>query len=195
MGHLIPPDAVSTLPTPLTIPISHSSAVVNIILHAMYNLSSLHYHPTLEMVEAALDALASYGTSIQLLALPDLPLHTLIVSFAPYAPLDAYAVAAKHELENAAITISSHLLAYDLSRLPDTTVQKMGPLYLKRLVLLHQSRLAALRDIVFKAPDKHPIVPGCNEELQQQMLGAWAHAVAQLVWDVRPSKSVVYPTQ
>ena len=188
MGNLIPPHAVSI--TPLIISISQPSAVVNIVLHTMYGLSCLHYHPTLEMVEAALDALAfSYGVPVQLLAQPDLPLYTLIVSFAPYSPLDAYAVAGKHKLENAAVAISSHLLAYDLSRLPDAAVQKMGPLYLKRLVLLQRNRLDALRNIVVKAPEKHPIVPGCNEELQQQMLRAWAHAVAQLVWDVRPSES------
>ncbi|TBU63620.1 hypothetical protein BD310DRAFT_944728 [Dichomitus squalens] len=190
MGNLIPSDDAEASATPITVAMPHPSPVVNIILHTMYGQSCVHYLPTLEMVEVALDALAlSYGVPIQPSALPNQPIYTLLLSFAPYRPLDAYAVAGKHGLEEAAVAISSHLLAYDLARLPDSVSQKMGALYLKRLFLLHQSRLIALRNILYKPPATHPPTVMCNEVSQQRMLRAWAFAVAQLVWDVLPSAS------
>ena len=190
MGNLIPPDDTEDPTHPVVVAVPQPSTVVNIILHTMYGQSCIHYLPTLEMVEVALDALAySYGVPLRPLALPTLPIYTLLLSFAPFRPLDAYAVAGKHSLEEAAVAISSHLLAYDLARLPDSTAEKMGVLYLKRLFLLHQSRLLELRNILFKAPATHPQTAACDETSQQKMLRAWAFAVAQLVWDVLPSES------
>ncbi len=191
MGNLLPPPgAVNTIPPLLTLHAPHSADVVNVILHTMYGLSCAHYLPTLETVEAAVDSLSLlYGVSVPPLAVPGMPLFQLIYSFAPFRPLDAYAIAAHHELHDLAVMISSHLLAYDLSQLPDAAAQKMGPVYLKRLFVLHQSRVAALRGILFKAPETHLPVAGCDQDNQQMLVRAWALAVAQLVWDVLPSKS------
>ncbi|KAI0721318.1 hypothetical protein C8T65DRAFT_631311 [Cerioporus squamosus] len=190
MGNLLPSPGAVVTPPLLTLHAPHSSEVINVILHTMYGLSCAQYLPTLEVVEAAVDSLSTlYGVSVPALAAPGMPLFQLIHSFAPFRPLDAYSLAAHHGLEDLAVTISSHLLAYDLSRLPDTAAQKMGPIYLKRLFLLHQSRVAALRNILFKAPEEHPPVTGCGQDNQQAMMRAWALAVAQLVWDVLPSVS------
>ena len=195
-GGLIKPEpsVVTPVPTPpvapQTIRIPFFSHVANVILHTVYGLSCVQYLPTLEAVEAALDALTMvYGVSIEAYTVPHMPLYELILSFAPFRPLDAYALAARHSLEDLCVTISSHLLAYDLGRISDSAAQKMGPVYLKRLFLLHQSRLAALRSILFKPPPTHRPASGCGEEMQQQLTRAWAFAVAQLVWDVLPSKS------
>ncbi|KAI0756686.1 hypothetical protein C8Q80DRAFT_1129935 [Daedaleopsis nitida] len=195
MGNLIPPEPTDSTPpqsptTPLTLHISCPSHVTNVILHVIYGLSCAQYLPTLEIVEAAVDALhLFYGVPINAVAAPQMPLFQLLLSFAPFRPLDAYALAAHYSLEELCVAISSHLLAYDLARLTDSVAQKMGPLYLKRLFLLHQTRLAALRTILYKAPSMHPPAPGCSEQTQQQLKRAWAFAVAHLVWDVIPSVS------
>ncbi|KAI0800945.1 hypothetical protein C8Q74DRAFT_1364605 [Fomes fomentarius] len=203
MGTLIPPDSsvvIPALPTPqtsesvpsslYTVRMPLRSEVVNVILHTIYGLSCAQYLPTLETVEAALEALALlYGISVKTHTTPGAPMYELILAFAPFLPLDAYAVAAHHELEELCVAISPRLLAYDLARLPDVAAQKMGPLYLKRLFLLHQNRLSALRDILFKAPSSHPPAPRCSEETRQQRMRGWAFAVAELVWDVLPSVS------
>ncbi|KAI0830633.1 hypothetical protein BC628DRAFT_1354930 [Trametes gibbosa] len=179
--------APSTLPavyTPL------SSDVLNVVLHTMYGLSCLHYFPSLETVDTALSTLAQYNISLQPLATPNQPLYQLLLSFAPFRPLEAYTCAAQYALEDAATTISSHLLAYNLAQLPDELAEKMGPLYLKRLFLLHHTRLDALRNILFKPPSPHSLpFPGCSPETQQELTRTWAHAAAQLVWNVLPSVS------
>ncbi|KAI0673456.1 hypothetical protein C8Q78DRAFT_626824 [Trametes maxima] len=182
----IKPDGTHGLPAVDT---PHHSDVLNVVLHTMYGMACLHYFPSLEVVDAALSALALYGTPLQQYARPNQPLYLLLLSFAPYHPIEVYAVAACHGLEDAAVAISSHLLAYDLANLPDGAAQKMGPLYLKRLLVLHQSRIAALRAILFKPPSAHPAAPGCTAETQQQLTRAWAFAVAQIVWDILPNVS------
>ncbi|OSC99522.1 hypothetical protein PYCCODRAFT_1470221 [Trametes coccinea BRFM310] len=179
---------------PSTLPLVHvlqNAEVLNVAIHTMYGLSCLHYYPTLEVVDAALDALKLYGAPVQVLAAFNQPLYQLLLTFAPFRPIDAYAIAAHHSLEDAAVAISSHLLAYDLSRLPDETAQKMGPIYLKRLFVLHQSRIIALRNILFRPPASHPPAPGCTPDIQQRLTRAWALAAAQLVWDVLPSVSTM----
>lgn len=191
MGNLIPPDPTppESLATPLTLQFPHPSHVTNVILHVIYGLSCAQYLPTLEIVEAAVDALhLLYGVSIKAVAAPQMPLFQLLLSFAPLRPLEAYALAAHYSLEELCVAISPHLLAYDLARLTDRVAQKMGPMYLKRLFLLQQNRLAELRAILFKAPSMHLPALGCSEQTQQQLTRAWALAVAQLVWDVIPSK-------
>ncbi|KAH9847397.1 hypothetical protein C2E23DRAFT_848943 [Lenzites betulinus] len=182
-GHAAP----STLP-PVHMP--HSADVLNVVLHVIYGLSCLHYFPSFETVDSALSALVQYGVSLGPLATPNQPLYQLLLSFAPFRPLEAYACAGQYALEDAAVAISSHLLAYNLAQLPDDFAEKMGPLYLKRLFLLHQTRLDALRNILFTPPVPHPLpAPGCSPETQQELTGTWAHAAAQLAWDVLPSIS------
>ncbi|KAI0365637.1 hypothetical protein BV20DRAFT_722685 [Pilatotrama ljubarskyi] len=168
-----------------------SGDVLNVVLHTMYGLSCLHFHPTLETVEAALDALIKYGLPMQTHAAPYQPLHQLILSHAPYRPIETYALAGKHELDDLAVTISGHLLSFDLSRVTDDLATKMGPVYLKRLFLLHQTRLHALKEILLRPPAAHPTTPGCNPTEHGKLTRAWALATAQLVWDATPSKA--YP--
>ncbi|CDO78227.1 hypothetical protein BN946_scf184726.g2 [Trametes cinnabarina] len=182
---------VEAMSSPLPIRTQPSAEVLNVVLHMIYGLSCMHYYPTLEAVSAALDVLKEYGVPIQVVATPNQPLYQLLLSFAPFRPIDAYSLAAYHSLEDAAVSISSHLLAYDLGGLPDTAAEKMGPIYLKRLFTLHQTRIAALRDILFTPPVQHPPTPICMSESQQTLTRAWALAAAQLVWNVLPSMSTM----
>ncbi|KAH9944110.1 uncharacterized protein BXZ73DRAFT_96607 [Epithele typhae] len=166
------------------------SNVVNIMLHIIYGIQCLQYAPNLETTETALEALhLQYGVSIQVHAAPHLPLYQLILSYAPFCPLEAYTVAAHYALEELAIATSNHLLAYDLSEVSDDAARKMGPIYLKRLFILHQSRLAALHDILFRPPREHEPAVGCSGEQRQQLTGDWIMTVEQLVWQASPSTS------
>ncbi|KAI0639725.1 hypothetical protein C8Q77DRAFT_83216 [Trametes polyzona] len=182
-------DAASSGLSATAIPIPLPSEVLNVVLHTMYGMSCLHYFPSLEVVDASLSALALYGVALQPLSVPNQPVYQLLLSFAPYRPIYAYALAARHALEDTAVAISSHLLAYPLTQIPDDMAEKMGPLYLKRLFVLHHTRHTALRDILFRPPVPHPPSPECSPEMQQQLTRAWALAAAQLAWDVLPSVS------
>ncbi|KAH9884787.1 hypothetical protein C8Q73DRAFT_349078 [Cubamyces lactineus] len=183
-GLLHGPVYVLALPEPAT--------VLNVILNVIYGMSCLPNSPSLGSTEAALDALIKYGVPIAQLAQPSYPLYELVRSYAPHYPIEAYAVAAHHRLEELAAAISAHLLAYDLSRITDELTIKMGPIYFSRLANLHRSRMTALRNIVLQPPAVHPTTLMCNEHSQRELCRAWAFANAEIVWNARPSKDLVH---
>ncbi|KAI0645460.1 hypothetical protein C8Q79DRAFT_1104060 [Trametes meyenii] len=174
-----------------TLRLPESGDTLNVVLHTLYGLSCLHFHPTLETVDAALTALTKYGTSVQALAAPYQPLNALILSHAPYRPIETYALVGHYQLDELAVAISGHLLSFDLSTVTDALATRMGPVYLKRLFLLHQVRIHALKEIILRPPGGHAQAPGCSDAEQAKLTRAWALATAQLVWDATPSKA--YP--
>ncbi|KAH9894825.1 hypothetical protein C8Q73DRAFT_824947 [Cubamyces lactineus] len=179
-GTLLQPRLFITLP--------ESAAVLNIVFHIIYGMSVLSYSPPLESTEGALDSMIKYGLpTSQLGAAPSLPLYDLLRSYAPHNPIEVYAVVARHRLENLAVAISSHLLAYDITRISDELCIKMGPIYFKRLVSLQQSRINALRSIVLQPPAMHPATMICNAEDQGELTRGWAFANAEIVWNALPS--------
>ena len=189
LGHFTNED-LFPIPSLLTIHLPEDGDVVNVILHIMYGLPCTHFHPSLETVEQSLTALIKYGVLIDAHATLNQPLYQLILSHAPHRPIETYALAAQHDLEDLAVAASGHLLSYDTSRLTDTLAAQIGPVYLKRLFLLHQSRLAALRNIVLQPPAAHPATPGCADGEQGQLVRAWALAAAGMVWDATPSEAL-----
>ncbi|KAI0768792.1 hypothetical protein BD413DRAFT_493744 [Trametes elegans] len=166
-----------------------SSAALNVVLHTIYGMSCVHTGPPLEDTEAAVGALVKYGLPVAHLAAPGMPLYQLMLSYAPYRPIEAYALAGHFRLDALAAAVSSHLLAFDVSTLSDALAVKMGPVYFRRLYDLHRARLAALRTIVLRPPARHALTPGCNEEVQQEVSRAWAFASAEIVWNARPNIS------
>ena len=132
--------------------------------------------------------MTKYGIPIEPHAAPHQQMYQLLLSHAPYHPIETYALAASHGLEDVAVVASGHLLSYDMTRLTDELVTKMGAIYLKRLVLLHQERMTALRHILLQAPRNHSPTPGCGDLQQGQLIREWALSTAQLAWDATPSK-------
>ncbi|PIL33908.1 hypothetical protein GSI_03614 [Ganoderma sinense ZZ0214-1] len=173
-----------TLPEP--------SSVLDLLIHLVYDISCIRLAPSLATSEATLNALIKYGILPRLHAVPGKPLYELLLFHAPHHPIAAYALAAHYGLEDAAVAISEHLLAYDVSRLSDALVVQMGPVYFRRLLVMHQARLSALKGIVLRPPGQHPPMPTCGgggPAAGASELGeAWAFAVAQLVWDASPGK-------
>ncbi|PIL34106.1 hypothetical protein GSI_03817 [Ganoderma sinense ZZ0214-1] len=185
-GHFTYEDLFPTPSLP-TVHLPEDGDVVNVLLHTIYGLPCTHFHPSLETVEQSLTALIKYGILIEAHTTPHQPLYQLILSHAPHRPIDTYALAAHHDLEDLAVAASGHLLSYDTSRLTDDLAARIGPVYLKRLFLLHSSRLSALRNIILKPPETHPATPGCADGEQDELLRAWALAAAGLVWDATPT--------
>ncbi|KZT72032.1 hypothetical protein DAEQUDRAFT_706336 [Daedalea quercina L-15889] len=169
--------------------VSERAEVLNIVLHTIYDISSTQFLPSFETVSEATNVLARYGVDLKLHAGPSQSLHSLISSFAPYRPIDTFALAASHNLEDVAVASSAHLLAYRLSTLTDELAERMGSIYLKRLVFLHLGRIEALKALLLTPPHRHQVVPDCNEEVQPALMRAWALASAHLLWDARPNLS------
>ncbi|KAM5543299.1 hypothetical protein V8D89_003173 [Ganoderma adspersum] len=174
-----------------SITLSEPASVFDLLVNIIYGISCAHFAPSLETTEATLDALVKYGIHPRLHAFPSQPLYHLLLLHAPLRPIDAYAVAGRHGLEDVAVGISGHLLVYDTSLVTDALATKMGAVYFYRLVCLHQRRLSTLKSIVLRPPAQHSPMPACGERApaRARMAQAWAFAIAELVWDVSPGIS------
>ncbi|KAK7061671.1 hypothetical protein R3P38DRAFT_3251045 [Favolaschia claudopus] len=169
--------------------VPESSPVLNVILHAIYDMSCAHYSPPFEILVKAVDSMPMYGLNIKATIQQSTPLFTLLLSHAPLFPLQLYALAAHYDIFDLAAPTSSHLLAFPLSRLTDDVVERMGAVYLKRLFFLHFGRAEALKRVLGPPPHPHPPTPTCDFPSQKGLSRAWALATAYLAWDVRPDMS------
>ncbi|KAI0711068.1 hypothetical protein C8T65DRAFT_695507 [Cerioporus squamosus] len=191
-GNLVPPTPAKTkliddLGPVIALP--ENATVLNVVLHAMYELSCAHYRPAIDTLVAAVDAMADYGLSPKQHIAPSSPLYSLILSQAPMQPIVAYALAAAHDLYDLAVPVSSHLLSFALHSLTDELALRIGPVYMKRLFFLHLGRLDALKRLLLPPPHPHPPTQRCDFTEQKKLTRAWALASAYLAWDARPDLS------
>ncbi|KAF9018777.1 hypothetical protein BDZ89DRAFT_1073529 [Hymenopellis radicata] len=169
------------------IAVNDDSAVLNIILHAVYDLPSAHFSPSFRTLVDAVDRMEPvYGVAPTRFILPatSSDLFAQLYSHAPHRPIDVYMLAAHHGLEDLAVLVSGHLLSFKLETLTDDMTERMGAMYLKRLVFLHLDRLKRLREILLVLPPPHE-GGGCKADPQR----AWALAAAELVNDAKPDLS------
>lgn len=137
-------------------------------------------------LSATVDAMETYGLSPKDNILPSTALFALILNLAPVQPITAYALAASHELDSLAVSVSCHLLSYPLQKLTPELAVKIGPIYLRRLFFLHLGRLEALRRILLPPPLPHPSTWTCNFVDQRRLTRAWLLASASIAWDAGP---------
>ncbi|KAF8450451.1 hypothetical protein L210DRAFT_2389809 [Boletus edulis BED1] len=186
---LPPPAKAKSGPMGHVVLVSESSTVLNVVLHAVYDMSCSHYSPSFETIAAALKAMTTYGISLRTRVAPTTPLHTLLLSLAPIYPLELYALAASYDLHDIAIPTSAYLLSFSLASLTDEMAERIGPKYLKRLFFLHFGRADALKRLLLPPPHPHPPTPTCDYAEQKKLTRAWALASAYLAWDARPDLS------
>ncbi|KAI0958239.1 hypothetical protein AcV7_004112 [Taiwanofungus camphoratus] len=163
--------------------------VLNVVLHTIYNMSASQFAPSFDDLTDALDALIKYCIPVKHYVAATTPLFALLLSHAPMRPIDSYALAAHHGLEDLAVAISPHLLSFSLPSLSDSLAARIGSVYLKRLFFLHYGRMEALKGLLLHPPSPHPETPDCDTNQQQKLTRVWALASAHLVWDARPNLS------
>ncbi|TFK45869.1 hypothetical protein OE88DRAFT_1668737 [Heliocybe sulcata] len=168
------------------LPATETADVLNIVLHAIYDMSFAQYSPGVECLVAAVRSLHKYGAPLKKLIAPTSPLYQRLMSVAPLNPISIYTVASQFGLEELAVASSAHLLNFRLSTLSDDMAVRMGPVYLKRLFFLHLGRIDAFKRILLPPPPPHPCTSTCDFKDQKQMVRAWALAAACLAWDSRP---------
>lgn len=180
----LPTQNVPAPGAPISIP--EISVTLNVILHGLYGLSCAHHFPTLDELTAAVDCMPTYGVIPKDLILPGTPLSDLLLSHAPLQPIIVYALGAYHDIDHLAVEASSHLLAFPLSGIQDDLAARIGAVYLKRLFMLHISRLAALRDILLSPPKTHDATAECGPDSQSRRMRTWALIASSLVLEARP---------
>ncbi|KAF8627193.1 hypothetical protein AX15_004511 [Amanita polypyramis BW_CC] len=186
---LLPLGPHSTGDQELVITVPEVSAILNIILHAIYDMSCAHYSPPFPLLVNAVDCLPVYGISPKTRITLTTPLYAILLSYAPLFPLDLYALAAAHDIYDLAVSTSTHLLSFPLATLSDEMALRIGPVYLKRLFFLHFGRSDALKRVLLPPPHPHPPTPWCDFTEQKRLTRAWALASAYLAWDARPDLS------
>lgn len=182
-SHTTEGDAASLKPVP------ENAGVLNVILHIVYNISCAQYAPSLDTLSTALSVLPTYGISAVQDGVTSPIVTELLLAHAPFHPIESYALAAQYGLEDAAVSVSSHLLSFNLPSLTDELATQIGPLYLKRLFFLHYDRMAELKRILLHPPQPHRPVPACWENGHKNLTRLWALASAHIGWDARPNLS------
>ncbi|KZT66138.1 hypothetical protein DAEQUDRAFT_768282 [Daedalea quercina L-15889] len=186
---LASPSEFSTNRSLPTVVVPEPSEILNIIIHTIYRMSVLQYHPCFETVSATIDALPRYGLPPKGYVCAGQPLYDLVAACAPLRPIDTYALAAAHDLAEAAAVASAHLLSFPLSTLSDELALRMGAVYLKRLFFLHYGRTDALKRALLQPPSTHRECPGCSLIEQHRLTRAWTLAAAHITWDAGPNLS------
>jgi hypothetical protein len=125
-----------------------------------------------------------YGLIPKELIAPEHPLYNLLLAHAPLRPLDIYALAGHHGIEELARPASSHLLGVSLHQVTDALGIRMGTTYLKRLFLLHRYRMDALKNVLLQPPRFHGLTDLCSFEDQKRLTRAWALGSTYLVWEL-----------
>ncbi|KAI5892601.1 uncharacterized protein SCHCODRAFT_01181002, partial [Schizophyllum commune H4-8] len=182
---LLPPSVRS----PDGFPLAHTqdaSDVLNIILHAVYDMSPARYAPPVTTLLAALDRLPAYGMLPAQHVVPPRALYAVLLAQAPLAPLAVYTAAAHYGLNDLAVAVSSHLLSFPLPALTDAQAEAMGAIYLKRLFMLHKQRVDALKGVLAQAPYPHPETEICTFADQKKIARAWQLAATYLVAEAQP---------
>lgn len=198
-AELLPSSKPTTPSTPIkdeddvgpVVPLPESSAVLNIMLHAIYGMSCVLYSPAISTVVSAISALAKYGVSLEKYVASSAHLFQYLLSMSPASPVEVYACAAEHNLHELATQVSPHLLNFSLSNISDADAIKMGPIYLKKMFFLHLGRVDALKRLLLPPPAGHAPTRDCGYYEQQRLTRAWALASAYLAWDARPDLSTV----
>ncbi|KAF9066482.1 hypothetical protein BDP27DRAFT_1365648 [Rhodocollybia butyracea] len=199
-GHFRPPGShiINTIRVP------ELSEILNLILHIIYNTSCAS-QPTLTELSTAIGQLPLYGVHPRSHINADSQMYALLIARAPFAPLDVYALAAKHDLRDLAVATSPHLLSLRLPTITEDIAQEIGPNYLRKLFFLHGKYAKCMilmlvlgadrrshEKILLHPPKSHTPTSSCGFTNEQALTRAWALASAQLVWDARPDMSPAY---
>ncbi|KAF8315140.1 hypothetical protein DL93DRAFT_2057543 [Clavulina sp. PMI_390] len=190
---ITPPDDISRMSADESISGQGGKAeVLNLLLHAVYNLNPARYVPSLEALSCLPGTLLNYGFSLDEHLSPDSELTRLYLNYTRSQPVDVYAVAAAYGLEYIAQKASRPSLTTPLTSVTDKQVIMMGSVYLRRLVQLHHNRLEALKKILLTLPTWHGRNnPVACDDTEANAYQVWALAMAYLAWEARPDMSSV----
>lgn len=169
--------------------LAEGSELVTIFLHCIYDIPFTS-QPSPDTIIASFDVLKRYGITLNRYIRPNTPLFQaalLPLDSQEYA-MELYVQAAQNNLSELAACASSALLSYSLATITDELARRMGPIYLKKLFVLHTERSKALRHILSTPPAAHPPTQECGSEGRRRFLGDWDVVTANMVLTARPGK-------
>ena len=166
-----------------------NSEVLNLIMHALYNLDPSKFRPTVATMAAALRSLKNYDVSLDSLLTPSHPMSMAILHLGFLSPLETFAMVAAFKLEHLAVEISKKLASVPLHNITDYSAEMMGPSYLRRLVFLHLGRTDRLKQLLLQPHSPHPVTKDCYESDQRHLQSQWKALAVSLGSEARADMS------
>ncbi|KAG8855710.1 hypothetical protein FRB96_006754 [Tulasnella sp. 330] len=112
---------------------------------------------------------------------PASDIWTLVLRHAPSYPIQAYALAAHHDMESICIETSRYTCAVSLETITEADALTMGSMFLRKLFFLHLGRCEALKRVTEAPPKPHREVRNCREDAHASIVRAWALVVANIL--------------
>ncbi|KAG8847667.1 hypothetical protein FRB91_011532 [Serendipita sp. 411] len=167
-----------------TISVSESSQVFNLLLDVLLDQDPVGYQPAPPIISDLLACLTKYGISLDGRLSQQKPFYNFVLSSAISFPLDTFALVCKYDLEELAVESSRYLLLTPLDQLTEEHCVTMGPLYLRRLILLYQNHNEGLKGLLKAPPNGHEPNGLCDTDSQKNNLEIlWKDAVSELWWE------------
>lgn len=166
-----------------------NSEVLNLVLHALYNLDPSRFRPTVSLMAATLRSLQHYDVSLDSLFTPSHPMSITLLHLGIQFPLETFALVASFQLEHLAVEISKKLVSVPLHNLTEELAEKMGTSYLRRLVFLHLGRVDRLKQLLMQPHSPHPVTKDCYESDQKRLRNQWKALAVALGWEARADMS------
>lgn len=169
------------------------SVVLNVVLHTMYGISCEPYRPNKDALVSAIGVLAKYGVSLKLRVASGMPLYSLILDVVPDHAIDFYIVAAEHDLHNIALIASTYLGTFPVAQLSEEQTQRIGPRYLKKLIVMLEERDDMVRRLIRMPPGPHPALPSCGEG--ELLAESWTRTLSTMnvAWNTQQCGSSSLP--
>lgn len=170
------------------LPVAQSHKSFDLALRVIYNIPYANERYELETLLKVLQILKTYGFPLDQYTSPPSPFYSALIAEAPSNPLEVFVVAAENKLDALAAVSSSFLLSLDISSISDAMAIRMGPIYLRNLVGLHDHRLSVLRGLLCDPPKPHSDPSASSITGHKELQVAWYMAVAGFVGDLRPGE-------
>jgi len=167
-------------PSLLTITVAESSAVLNVLLHFVYNMPYDRFASDFATMTETLGCLNKYGIALP----PNISndVWSSVVNYAQHVdPIRAFAIAAHYSIEELCVKLSPYTLTVSLNTISEEAAETMGPSYLRRLLLLHMGRRDSLKGLIDKPPLGHAPTAECTTVDQIGVAQAWELAVTDAV--------------
>ncbi|KAH6912906.1 hypothetical protein BKA70DRAFT_1218991 [Coprinopsis sp. MPI-PUGE-AT-0042] len=165
----------------VTVDVAESSAVLDVILHALYDAAFSPDSPSLDLLDQSIDRMHIHGIQPPKCIYSGCAVYRALMTLAPDDPFRVYALAAFHNLHDLAVEVSSFTLALSLADVDDAKAVRMGAIYYKRLIALHFNRKHMLRDLIVFSPSSHPRTESCGNNEYITLSRAWNLRVSELL--------------
>ncbi|KAK7029568.1 hypothetical protein VNI00_014445 [Paramarasmius palmivorus] len=164
---------------------------LHVILQAIYDIPLNRSHHTfwntqagIESIICGINFLPQYGVDPRVHVHPRSNVHKHLLTCAALYPLDVFALASQHDINDLAVAASSHLLSVKMDPGYLATSGKIEPGYLRRLFRLLEERKSLLAKLIATEPGLHDSTKKCGFVGQGALKEAWNEAAMILTGEM-----------